>query len=145
MLKSFETSRFYLERSDFRWLIRNRNKIIANAVVHNKTFLSDKKKISIAGVAEICVDPSHRRKGLVKELLSEIHDWAKGKSYSFAFLFGDKKMYQSSGYIQCNNQFKYLNHHKDVVEVKQIDSALYYPLKDMPWPEFLVDIQGPMF
>ncbi len=46
MLKCFETNRFYLERSDFRWLIRNSDRIIANAVVHDKIFLSDEKRIS---------------------------------------------------------------------------------------------------
>ena len=73
MLKCFEKSRFYLERSDFRWFIRNNEKIIANAVVLDKIFLSDEKKISIAGVAEVCVHSTYRGKGSARELLSEIH------------------------------------------------------------------------
>ena len=44
-LKCFEASRFYLECSDYRWFIRNSDKIIANSVVHDKIFLSDEKKI----------------------------------------------------------------------------------------------------
>ncbi len=105
MLECLKKSRFWLERSDFRWFIRNSDKIIANAVVHDKIFLSDEKKISIAGVAEVCVHPNYRGKGLGRELLSEIHSWAKDRGYSFAFLFGKTEIYQSSGYIQCNNLY----------------------------------------
>ncbi len=145
MLKCFETNRFYLERSDFRWFIRSSGKIIANAVAHDKIFLSGEKTIGIAGVAEICVHPIYRGKGLVRELLSEIHSWAKGRHYSFAFLFGKTEIYRSSGYIQCNNQFKCVDHYENIEEIRQIDDAHYYPLKNESWPESLIDIQGPKF
>lgn len=145
MLKCFETNRFYLERSDFRWFIRNNNKIIANAVVLDKIFLSEGKKISIAGVAEICVDPAYRGKGLARKLLSEIHSWAKSQGYSFTFLYGKTEIYRSSGYIQCNNQLKYINHMENIEEIKQIDTAHYCPLKNESWPESLINTQGPIF
>ena len=144
-VKCLETSRFYLERSDFRWFIRNSDKIIANTVVHDKIFLSDEKSISIAGIAAVCVHPIHRGKGLVREMLSEIHSWAKGRGYSFAFLFGKTEIYQSSGYIQCKSQLRYLDHRKNIEEVKQIGSAYYCPLRNESWPKSLIDIQGPRF
>lgn len=140
-----ETSRAYLEPVDFRWFIRNDSKIIANAAVHDKVFLSDGKHIPIAGVALVCVRPEFRGKGLVRQLLAEVHNWAKTKNYPFAFLFGKNEIYRSSGYIQCTNQFKYLNHIENTEEVKPIETARYHPLKNQPWPKSTIDLQGPVF
>ena len=78
-------------------------------------------------------------------MLSEIHEWAKQKNFSFAFLFGRHEIYQSSGYIQCKNEIKIIDHLSNTTEIKRIESTHYYPLKNESWPESLIDIQGPKF
>ncbi len=145
MLECFKTRRYYVESPEFRWFIRNDDKIIANSVVHDKIFMSDKENFKIAGVAIVCVHPKLRNKGLAKKLLSEIHKWAKDKDYSFLFLFGKNEIYQSSGYIQCNNIFKFIDHWNKTEEIKQIDTAHYVSINHKSWPKSLIDIQGPMF
>jgi predicted acetyltransferase len=145
MLPCFLTNRFYVERSDFRWVVRSEDKIIANAVVHDKIFLSDNKRISIAGIAGVCVHPDYRGRGLLRQMLSEVHTWARNRHYSFAFLFGKNEIYRSSGYIQCNNEFKFINHRNNIEEIKQIETAHYFSLGNKSWPTSLIDIQGPMF
>jgi len=145
MLKCFTTSPYWMEPPHYRWLIRNQDKIIANICVIDKAFLSGSNGISIAGIAYICIHPKFRRRGLVKNMLTEIHDWARNKGYPFAFLFGRTEIYQSSGHIKSKNEFKYVNHRNNMEEVKQIDYALHALLQEEPWPESLIDIQGPRF
>ena len=144
MLPQFRTGIYWLEPCDYRWVIRAKDKIIVNAAVIDKTFLSG-DKISIAGIAYVCTHPEYRRKGLVKQVLAKIHNWAKNKHYSFAFLFGKNDIYRSSGYIQCNNEFKFYNHNKNIVETNKIKGAHYFPLGNKSWPESIIDIQGPQF
>ena len=146
MLKDFKTSLYWREQpAHYRWLIRDKDKIVANICVLDKTFLSGTKKISIAGIAYVCVHPEYRRRGFVKQMMSEIHQWAQDRGYAFAFLFGRTEHYQSSGYIRCKNQFKFINYSNNTEEVKQIDKAHYVPLQDQPMPESVIDVQGPIF
>jgi hypothetical protein len=148
-LPQFKTGRYWLVPCNYRWIIRDKEKIIANAAVIDKTFLSDGRKISIAGIAYVCTHPEYRRKGLVKQVLAEIHRWAKeqqsGDNYSFSFLFGKNEIYKSSGYIKCKNEFRFTNRKNYVVETKQIETAHYFPLGNESWPESLIDIQGAQF
>jgi len=145
MLPCFKTSRFWQERCDYRWLIRDADRIIANPAVHDKTFLADRRRIRIAGVAYVCVHPQWRRKGLVKRMLAEIHRWAKDRRYPFAFLFGRNEVYRSSGYLRCENELRVVNPLTNADEVKRTEKAHYSPLTSEPWPESLIDIQGPIF
>ena len=145
MLPSFKVGRFYLERSNYRWLVRDREEIIANAVVHDKIFLANAESLRVAGIACVCVHPAHRGKGLAKALLSEIQEWASGNGYDFGFLFGKNVIYRSSGYIHCDNDFTFINHRTGEKETKAIDTAHYLPLQNESWPESLIDMQGPMF
>jgi predicted acetyltransferase len=141
----FKTHRFYLEPSNFRWLIRDKDQIIANMVVYDKTIVSGGKKFRIAGIGDVCVEPDYRGNGLVGRLLSEVHAWAKNRGFAFTLLFGKIEIYQSSGYMPCANNFKLIDYKTNTEEIKPIENAQYLPLGDKPWPASLIDLQGMIF
>ena len=71
--------------------------------------------------------------------------WNSASTDSFIFLFGENEIYRSNGYIRCNNKFKFINYKKNVEEIKEIETAHYFPLGNESWPESIIDIQGTRF
>ena len=141
----FKEHRFYLEPPASRWLIRRNDRIIANAVVYDRTVSADEKPIRIAGIGDVCVHPDHRGKGLVGQLLSDVHTRAQADGFAFALLFGKTQIYRSSGYLPCTNEFKYITPQTQTEEIKKIDTAHYFPLTNTPWPASLINLRGPLF
>ena len=79
----FRERRYLRERPPHRWLVRGEG-IIAHCAVHEKTLGSGAGDIRVGGVAEVCVDAAHRRKGLVREMLDAVHSWLAENGTPFA-------------------------------------------------------------
>jgi len=94
----FKVQRYFKEMPGHRWYIEDNGYIIAHAAVHDKNILTEKGTIRIGGIAEVCVHPDYRGKGLVKKMLAVIHKWLQENDFSFAMLYGDADVYASSGY-----------------------------------------------
>jgi predicted N-acetyltransferase YhbS len=96
-------------------------------------------------MAEVCVHESQRGRGLVKRLLVEAHAALVERGVPFAFLFGEPHIYGSSGYRHLSADVRRLDPVKNAFETGPSRVALFKPLSDVPWPEGVVDLRGPMF
>ena len=96
------------------------------------------------GIAEVCVAPTHRGQGLVRGLLSAVHDWGVGHGFGFATLFGRPEIYASSGYRPCPEGVMVVDGGPDPV-FRPPGDFLIRPLASSTWPTGVVDLRGPVF
>jgi predicted acetyltransferase len=141
----FKKQRYNHELPQHRWYMKNGEQVIANVALHAKTISTVEGEIKIGGIAEVAVHPDYRGRGYVKIMLRQIHDWLKQSNYPFAMLFGDYKVYSSSGYVNIDNELKYFDTEQKQWRVKKIQSAMICPLAEKKWPEGLINLNGPMF
>ena len=128
-----------------RYLLRDGGQLVAHAAVHEKLIGVGVGELMVGGMAEVCVLESQRRRGYVLRLLQAAHAGMLERGIHFALLLGDLNVYASSGYRVIEAPIRRLNHHTQTIEVGPMDTALYKPLTDRPWPEGLVDLRGPLF
>ena len=137
--------RYFKEMPQHRWYIEEDNKIIAHLALHEKKISLANGSFPIGGVAEVCVHPDHRGKGYVKQMLKKAHKWLKENKYPFAMLFGDQKIYSSSGYSVIENEIKYFDDKIGKWKIETSKYAMIKALSDKPCPEGLININGPTF
>lgn len=139
----FRDRRYFREPPQHRWLARDdRGMLVAHAAVHDKAVSSAGITYRIGGVAEVCVHPDHRGRGHVRGLLADIHAWLAAQQVPFAVLFGNPRVYASSGYAVVGN-----------LRVRSPETATWEPaagamahgLGALPWPACDVDLVGPRF
>ncbi len=134
----FEHKRYAFEMPRHRWLVREKGGVVAHLAVHDKTFWNGGKTVPFVGVAEVCVAPSHRGRGLVKAMLREAEAHFSG--VPFAILLGDREVYGSSGYRPVGNVYLPF---ENAAEPKA--GVLMKPLGSSLWPQGKVVIEGPPF
>ena len=137
--------RYCKEMPQHRWYIEEKNKIVAHLALHEKTITTQMGDFPIGGVAEVGVHPDYRGRGSVKKMLIKAHSWLRNNKYPFCVLFGEKEIYSSSGYTLVKNEIKHLDDKTNqwIIEVNR--HAMKNVLGDIPWPEGLININGPMF
>jgi predicted acetyltransferase len=141
----FKMQRYFKEVPNYRWFIESENQIIAHVALHEKVISIDGIDLNIGAIAEVCVHPDHRRKGLVKELLIAAHNWLKENKYKYAMLFGEEDVYKSSGYFNVTNEIKYLDYNTKKYKIEKNIDAMVKLLSDASWIEGLIDLNGPTF
>ena len=142
----FKTQRFNKEIPQHRWYIQSYNKIIAHVAVHDKTISINNTSYRIGGIAEVAVHPEHRGKGYVREILKVVHKWLTERSFEFAMLLGEAKVYASSGYVNIPNEIHYYDTKTQTWETHTIDCVMIKPIINDNWPELgVVDLTGPTF
>ncbi len=141
----FRDRRYFRECPAHRWLIYDDGHcLIAHAAMHEKTVASSGKEIPIGGIAEVCVHPEFRGQGLVRRLLAECHHWLRAHGYAFAILFGDPKVYSSSGYVLISNLLQEIKTQDGKVNWQPV-AAMVCELGENRWPRQPVYLQGPTF
>lgn len=129
----FRDRRYFKEPPRHRWIVRGEGTaLVAHAAVHEKEVECDGEVIPIGGIAEVCVHPDFRKRGLVREMLTEIHPWLTARNFPFAVLFGEAAVYESSGYRKIGN-FHVKSETGD--EWEPTTHALAHFLQNRPWPE----------
>lgn len=100
----FRNRRYYNEQPQHRYMLWNDVDLVAHAAVHDKEVLvGGGNPMPICGVAEVCVHPDYRKRGLVRTLLHQVHSDRMSRGDAFSVLFGHTKVYESSGYKCVNN------------------------------------------
>lgn len=139
----FRERRYFCEPYPHRWVIRDdAGAVVAHIGVHDKRVEAGGRTYRIGGIGEVCVHPRHRKKGYVRLMLQVIHPWMAQHGFDFAVLFGDSRVYGSSGYRVVNNLFKETEPGK---ERKPIGAAMIHELSATPWPEGEVILPGLTF
>lgn len=136
--KSFENKRYEYEMPPHRLLVRDEGVLVAHAAIHEKVLKHEGKALPFLGIAEVCVAPSHRGRGLVRLMMRELEAHFTG--FPFAVLLGDPGVYGSSGYRAVSNvYFPYEGMGKPNTY------AMAKALGSRPWPVADVIIEGPPF
>jgi len=141
----FQYRRYCKEMPQHRWYIEKNSKIVAHLALHEKKISTEIGEFPIGGVAEVCVHPDYRGRGSVKKILIETHNWLKENEYPFSVLFGEKEIYSSSGYTPVKNEIKYFDDKAGNWKIEPIRTAMTNVLSSTPWPDGLININGPMF
>ena len=142
----FRDRRYFHEPPRWRWFVRGAPaELIAHIAVHDKLIGTTAGELRIAGIAEVCVHPQHRGRGLVRDLLAAAHPWLAAHDIPVAMLFGDKKVYASSGYRNIANPIRSRNPETGTWVVATSDWAMVKPLQNYNWPAGVVDLRGPTF
>ena len=137
----FETRRYFREPYPHRWVIRGpRDTLLAHVGAHEKEIVAGARRLPIGGIAEVCVHPDARGRGYVPLMLQAVHALLTDAGCAFAVLFGDPRVYGSSGYTAAAN----LSHGDDPAHGTPV-RALVRPLADAPWPDGPVFLPGPTF
>ena len=142
----FRVHRHFHEPPRWRWFVRDAaGAVIAHIAVHDKRIGTATGELRLAGIAEVCVHPQHRGRGLVRDLLAAAHTWLAAHDVPVAMLFGDKKHYASSGYRNVANPIRFQNAETGVWTVEPSDWVMVKPLRTFDWPAGGVDLRGPTF
>lgn len=138
----FRERRYFKHPPGHRWLMREADALVAHAAVHERQIEAAGWEVPIGGVAEVCVLPAFRGRGLVRLLLAAVHRDLADRVVAFAALFGDPAVYGSSGYHMPGNVF--LGPNADG-RWEPAPRALVHPLLHAPWPAGEVHLAGPAF
>lgn len=137
----FAKRRYFNDPPLHRWIIRDSDELlIAHTAAHEKVIIFEDREIPICGVAEVSVHPSYRRKGFVREMIKEVHQFMRSKNLKFSALSGETEIYQSSGYRKINN-LVYTNNGK----IEPFPKAMVFELLNEPWPKEEVYLVGKFF
>lgn len=146
-LAYLERQRFFRELPPHRWMIFDEDEnVIAHIAGYDKILGTKHGLLPVIGIAEVCVSPAYRGRGLVRSILSEIHDWARAQGFDWSLLFGSHGIYGSSGYRRINNPIRALDHETGEWDVETVEYALVRQLNDdAVWPNGTIDLRGPHF
>ncbi|MCB9512373.1 MAG: GNAT family N-acetyltransferase [Deferribacteres bacterium] len=136
----FQKRRYFIDPPIHRWIIADKEKLVAHVAAHEKTIIHNAQKMTIGGVAEVCVHPEYRRQGLVRAILLRAHALFRAKKFPFAALCGDAAIYTSSGYVEVSNL-----HFKRGEQLSNIPGAMVCKLGDQKWPKDEVVLLGNLF
>ena len=135
---AFADKRYCYEMPEHRWLVRDDYELVAHLAVHDKVFYHNGKPVPFLGIAEVCVAPSHRGRGLVGAMLRAAE--AQLNTVPFAILLGNPEVYSSSGYHVVENVYL---PSRDAE--KPNPDAMIKALSSGAWPTGKVVIEGPPF
>ena len=141
----FRFRRFHLERPAHHWLARNASgQFVAHGAVHEKALGTAHGEIRVGGVADVCVAADHRGRGILKTMLTTIHDWMAAREMPFSMLFGQPRIYASSGYAVIGNELRASNSiARRWIPTK--GKPMVKALAGVPWPTCSIDLRGPTF
>jgi predicted N-acetyltransferase YhbS len=139
------TRRYIREVPAHRWLVRSPSgELIAHTAAHDKLIFVGGHQLRIGGIAEVCVAHHFRGRGLVHKMLAQAHAWMQSEAIPFSMLFGQPRVYTSSGYIIIPNPIlsgNSLVSHWNPFKGK----PMIHPLTTQRWPPGPVDLRGPSF
>lgn len=142
---AFLARRFVKKSPAHRWMLFDEAaRVIAHAAVHEKTIGTARSDLCIGGVAEVCVAAAHRGRGLVKAILSSVHESLTARGIPFAMLFGQPGVYASSGYVLIRNPLRTANA-LPLAWNPFCGKPMVRALSAEPWPAGMIDLRGPTF
>jgi GNAT superfamily N-acetyltransferase len=137
----FKTQRYFYGPYPHRLLLRSADGgLIGHLGIHERVLRSGELRFLCGGIADVCIHPAHRGRGLMKRLLNEAHDWMRARGCSFSVLFGDSAIYRSSGYRPVQ-----LFLESPTPNLPQPLPALACALGAAAWPEPTPCLEGALF
>jgi predicted N-acetyltransferase YhbS len=138
----FRTQRFFHRMPQWRWMQRDEQGITVHVAAHDLIATHSDGEIRFAGIAEVCVRPDCRGRGLVRALLVDVHRDLVHQGMDWAALLGKPEVYGSSGYRPTGQPLRYLKQGAVVEEViAAFQVARLTPAAN--WPKGVLDLGGP--
>jgi predicted acetyltransferase len=134
--KNLTKRRFNNEMPAERWIAYSEGKAIGHLAIHHK-FITDenKRELPFIGIAEVCLTPEFRKKGLVGSLLRMADELHRDKDFSI--LFGESSVYQKYGYANVSNV--------ECPDIPTISHLMAKCLSCKTWPSGTLSIPGQYF
>lgn len=139
----FREHRHFLEPPLHRWMIRDGGMLVGHVCLHHRIIGTPRQDLRIGGIAEVCVRPTHRGRGLVRQMLKAVHEW--DRSSDFQMLFGKEEVYRSSGYRTVHNPLRHLDLEHNQWITKPLAGTMIRPSAKSDWPDGIIDLRGPVF
>lgn len=140
----FKRRRYFIEPYPHRWVVRDDDRLIAHVGVHEKAARAAAAIYGIGGLAEVCVHPDFRGRGIVRDMIVAVHEWLRGHGFVFSILMGDPRIYTSSVFRTAAGV--YCDGAGDAPGARCLcGSAMVCELADVKWPDGDVYISGPSF
>jgi predicted acetyltransferase len=137
----FKTRRYWREPYSHRWVIRNdEGTLVAHVGIHEKIVEANGERYRMGGICEVCVLPDCRGRGYVNSMLESVHAWLAEHQFQFSILFGNPKVYGSSGYAVIDNLYSNENG-----EGWQPVGGMVKQIADIRWPGGDVHLLGLKF
>jgi predicted N-acetyltransferase YhbS len=122
----------------YRWIVRDGDGVIvAHMGVVEREVVAGEDVYRVGGVAAVCVHPDCRGRGHVRVMLRDAHAWMVQHGFDFAMLFGDPRVYGSSGYVNAR-----ITHEKQGSDERGQATAMVCEITDTPWPSGPVHLRG---
>ena len=129
----------------FTVVIQDADNVIAHATVVDRVIKAAGERLRVAGVANVCVLPEHRGKGLSDRVLIVATQEARRQDFDCGLLFtGEniKKLYARNGWVQITGQRFIRIEDGGEIEIPAENVKMYYPLKRRNFPAGMVHLQG---
>lgn len=135
----FRTQRYFYSPYPHRWVARAGDRLIGHVGIHDRELIAAADSFRCGGIADACVHPDFRGRGLLKRLLQEAHAWLCGRGCAFSILFGEEGVYRSSGYAPV------LLRLEDPSGLPQPLPGLAAPLGSAAWPGGCPELSGGLY
>jgi predicted N-acetyltransferase YhbS len=113
--------------------------------IHEKRVTVANAELMVGGMAEVCVRSSQRGRGHMHRLLARAHQRLVENGIEHALLFGEPKLYASSGYLPLQATVRRFDLTTNAVQDGVMAVLLHKSLTDEPWPAGPIDLRGPLF
>jgi GNAT superfamily N-acetyltransferase len=145
----FRGQRHWRELPLHRWFIRgddDQRRLAAHVCIHRKVLGTETGgDLLVGGVAAVCVRPEFRGRGFARLMLAQVQPWLAQRGYEFGMLFGNRRVYSSSGYIVIDNPLRYIDWESRQPKIEVLSNAMVRQLAAKPWPTGVIDLRGPTF
>lgn len=138
--------RYWKEPYPNRFVIRGPGEsLVAHVGVHEKEIWVGDVRHRFGGIAEVCVHPDARGRGMVRAMLAFIHPWLAERGFAYAILFGNPEVYTSSGYRVVGDIMMDDDPHQPDGNRHPVAGSMVHPLGSEPWPDGEVFLPGVTF
>lgn len=148
---TFDGRTYFKQLPHFRYLVFERETLIAQLGVDHRVIRAGGKIIRIFGIIDLCVTPAHRGFGLAANLLKQVESLAGASNVDFLVLMGDvDTLYVANGFHHVHPAITKWLAVEDVESVSVIerdleDCFLVKPLRGENWPAGQIDMLGYLF
>ena len=148
--KNAKQRSYYKQLPHFRYLAFAENMLVAHMGVDHRVISLGNSIVSIFGVIDLCVKPSHQGQGIASKILALLTDLAVEKSVDFLFLVADdNRIYLKNGFQSISHYCSWLriHEHKNYgVAVEKIEEDfMIKQTGNQSWIDEPIDLLGYMF
>ena len=148
--KNAKPRSYYKQLPHFRYLAFAENMLVAHMGVDHRVISLGNSIVSIFGVIDLCVKPSHQGQGIASKILALLTDLAVEKSVDFLFLVADdNRIYLKNGFQSISHYCSWLriHEHKNYgVAVEKIEEDfMIKQTSNKSWIDEPIDLLGYMF